>query len=183
MSTTPSKFDGIKVSGQISVFERRGDAPPKLVLTTPNMVVDLGLSVLCELMIQASSGMQSAAYNKIATIYVGGRATGTPDTAGSTPPLASQTGLQGTLIARLPITEVTNVATTTAEFRATLDTNQGNSFDVQELALYTRGSSDVPTDPNNASQRMFARQVIGTLSKTPDVAFEFVWRIRFAAAV
>lgn len=178
------------VWGHVKIEGTYSDGRRIVLYDGHNLVVNNGRIVLTELLGQAlaTSNAPSASYNGVGSIYVGGRVTGSPSTDGSTAPVATQTGLQGTLIKRLPVlsTGVTfNTSPISVDFRASLGTSDGNGFDVQEVGLFTAGSN--ATDPDLAAvgspvPRMVARQVVSTLSKTSAISLDFTWRIGLSAS-
>lgn len=175
----------VKVEGVLASNGRR-----VVFYDSHNLIVNNGLTVVSELLGQAlaTTNAPAASYNGIGSIWVGGRTTGLLSTAGTTTPAASQTGLQGTLVQRLPVLSsgVTfNTTPISVDFRASLGTTQGNGYDIEEVGLFTAGSN--PANPDLAAAgspapRMFARQVVPTITKTSALALDFTWRIGFVAS-
>ena len=77
------------------------------------------------------------------------------------------------------ISEVDFPTNSSVRFLAVFDTDQANGSDIQEVSLWTRGSS-LTTDPaQTEDSRMFARQMHPAISKTEQLSLEYAWTIYF----
>lgn len=77
------------------------------------------------------------------------------------------------------ISEVDFPTNSSVRFLAVFDTDQANGSDIQEVSLWTRGSS-LTTDPaQTLDSRMFARQMHPAISKTEQLSLEYAWTIYF----
>lgn len=177
--------DSLVLKGQITVETVSLDGTRTRIYQGPNLIVNQGLSAMVELLAQLNT-QQAPANNKIGSIWVGGRATGSGSTAALTPVAAAQTTLQGLVISRLATTSLVVLAPPLygLDVKTTLGFTDGNGNDLQEMGMYTYGTLADPLASSTATppSRMIARQVFGTLAKTASIAVDFTWRITLAAS-